>query len=309
MARRPHPNAVDFEGVFRVHSPALLRLIRSRIDDPASADDILQETFVRFYRFYVVPGRLDPSRPVGPLLATIARRETARRGRVLGRQRRLDIATWPGAVPDMVGSDDHVAALDEGPIVRTALRGLDPRQRRLLLQWECRRSTESLATTEQVSAAVLKQVVVRARRNFRERYRAACGQADGLFSAAAPPFIGLALRLRSRLRVGPIRGDAFAAGLGLAACSMALVAANGAGGPGHSGAVALVSNQAVAVPEPAGPDNAGVATGRLAATRPMIGSPPFRWEHPRLHRRPVGPSFTPARTSTSARVVLVARHA
>lgn len=247
--------------MFRDHAPGLHRLIRSRIGDAGSVDDVLQETFVRFFRFYVVPGRLDPSRPVGPLLAMIATHEAARRGRALARQRRTDAAAWPIAVSDTVGSDEHIAALDEEPILRAALETLAPRQRRLLLQWETRRSTESLALAERVSVPVLKQVVTRARRNFRERYRQAGGVAVG---------IPVVLRLRTRLRFDSSRYDALATGVGLAVCSVvAVVVVSVVGGPVQGRTTEVASSDEVAVPAPA-------SIEPTAATTALdVDAPPF----------------------------------
>jgi DNA-directed RNA polymerase specialized sigma24 family protein len=253
-----------FEDLFREHAPGLLRLIRSRLHEHGAADDVLQETFVRFYRFYVLPGRLDPSRPVAPLLATIATREAARRSRALAHQRRLDSLHRPEATSAAVGSDEHVAALHEGPIVRTVLGGLDPRHQRLLVQWAARRSTATLATAEQLSVPALKQVVVRARRTFRERYEAACAKAGGLASAVVP-----------RLRLPWARHDLAATGVGLFACSVALAAVTVGEGAGPSGASEVAAGHAVTVVvlPPAGGPPPPAATRTDPPTLPPRATP------------------------------------
>ena len=240
------PVSADFDELFRHHAPTLLRIIRARTGDIASADDVLQETFVRFYRFYIVPGRFDTTRSVGPLLATIATREAARRGRLASRQRQIDAAARPVVNLDHVGTDDHVAALDDKVAVHAALEALHPRQRRLLLEWESRHSTEALAVTEQVSVPALKQVVIRARRTFRARYREASAEAGGF---GLPVLLPLILRVRARLRLNPVWHDIAAAGVAVAACAAAALVPPGNGGTSvRTQDAALVSNNAIALP-------------------------------------------------------------
>lgn len=270
-----------FDALFHEHVESLHRLIRSRTTDSSSVDDILQETFVRFYRFYVAPGRLDGTRPVGPLLATIATREAARQGRTIGRQRSLDWSIGLG-VPDSVGSDEHVAALHDASVAREAFNSLSPRQRRLLLQWELRRSTEALAATEQVTTAALKQAVMRARRQFRRQYLAVETRAKALVATVMPARDWL----RTRVHPDPSWVNVAAASIGLGGWSVVALLTFGfaydtaqtpfAAEPAPQGTVALTTKDAAVVrtrPLPRSTHEESIAAGHLAPNVRVERSP------------------------------------
>lgn len=164
-----------FADLYLRHAEGVERLVAARVADPDLASDVVQETFLRAYRYF---GGFDPERPFWPWLATIAANVCADALRVRAERREslcdtddLDAAGLAGPTgPDHA---DHAAELDwipNGPIGR-ALGALPASQRRLLLLrahdgWRY----DELAVLEGLTLDAVKSLLKRARANFRRAY-------------------------------------------------------------------------------------------------------------------------------------------
>jgi len=125
-------DAEGFRALYRRHTSRLLRLGLSSGLDRATAEDIVQSTFLRFHESRQ---RLDPSRPVAPWLVTIALNLIRDRGRKSARQ--LDVEDELRAHIARRTTEDDPHSLVEGQeaAVRTqrALAALPTAQREALL--------------------------------------------------------------------------------------------------------------------------------------------------------------------------------
>jgi RNA polymerase sigma-70 factor, ECF subfamily len=163
----------DFDGLYRDFGPRIWALIFGHTADRHLAQDVVQETFFRVYRYRKT---LDPGRPLWPWLSAIAinaastilkqiRPAPETPGAAGGEER----AEWAVAL----GSDPAERYLTEehARIVSGALRSLRTRHQRLLLLrdgqgWRYK----DLADLEQSSVGSIKEAVRRARKRFREEY-------------------------------------------------------------------------------------------------------------------------------------------
>src|SRR4051812_43275475 len=120
MRRRADDDRASFEALYDAHGEAVLRYARRRTTDPASADDVVAETFVVAWR------KLEqvPEDPRGWLFA-VARR-------VLANQRRSELRR--DALAQRLASEpsQHAPRLQDAGLAG-ALEGLSERDREALL--------------------------------------------------------------------------------------------------------------------------------------------------------------------------------
>lgn len=187
---------LDWELLYRDHAARLRRLIERRVPH-AAVEDVLQETFVRAYRSR---HRLDLSRPLFPLLATLARRSSIQWYRS---HQPLPVVGWETAdernAGDFPGSDEHLIGYVRARRVADVLARLTPRHRRILyLHGVHDYGCDTIAAADELSEKAVRSALDRARANFRRTYRS---RADG-------PFVAVGLRhgwLRLRQRVDGLR--------------------------------------------------------------------------------------------------------
>jgi len=156
-----------FAEMVREYRPSLMRHARQRVHNEAAADDVVQETFVRAYRF---AGRLDDESRIGPwlhqILANVCVDEANRRRRELDKLDRMI-----GHTPS-----DHVSPGPEAELgldtdyadLRTALASL-PREHRqaLTLRFLDELSYDEVAKSTGVSEQNARARVSRARSAMR----------------------------------------------------------------------------------------------------------------------------------------------
>jgi RNA polymerase sigma-70 factor (ECF subfamily) len=113
--------------LYERHSRELTRYVRRYVDDPATAEDVVQETMLRVWR---ASGRLDPDTNPRGYLFTVARNVLTDEWRRRGAGRVVD---QPVAEPPAVSavSDDVEAALD-GMVVAQALDRLSADHRQVV---------------------------------------------------------------------------------------------------------------------------------------------------------------------------------
>lgn len=146
-----------FAVLFDRHAPRVYGLGCALLRDRGSAEDALQETFLRVWRF---ADGFDPRRGSATAwLLTIARNVCADSARARGNTLVLD----PALLLDLTdtdrppGPDDAISMAEEISRVRVALAGLPPDQRRVLLlaRWYGWSAAE-IAGREQIPIGTVK---------------------------------------------------------------------------------------------------------------------------------------------------------
>src|SRR5689334_22898976 len=125
----PHPTSDDaLRALYRDHAQALLRYAQWFTDDPAAAEDAVQETFLRAWRH--LPRLLADGRPLRPWLRRVLRHVMIDTDRLARTHRETPHDTLPveGAV-----DGGYASLLDRG-VLAGALRELSPAHREVLVQ-------------------------------------------------------------------------------------------------------------------------------------------------------------------------------
>jgi RNA polymerase sigma-70 factor (ECF subfamily) len=164
-----------FDRLVDRHQAAVFRFIRTLGPDPASSEDILQETFLAAWRG---AGTFRAQSSVRTWLFTIARNTAARQyRRRAGEPVRRDLATLDdlGAAAGW-GADPDPEAMamrqEERAAVARALEALDPEDRRVLVLRDLEELTgEEAADVLEVTLAALKSRLHRARLRFAAHLR------------------------------------------------------------------------------------------------------------------------------------------
>jgi RNA polymerase sigma-70 factor (ECF subfamily) len=174
-----------FDDLYRIASPRVRGFLLRLAGDPALADDLTQETFVRVHR---ARGAFEPSAAALPWLYAIARnalvdhrrREKTRRAVSASLPTGTGTGTGDGAIPEPAASldahgDEVVAASETLSLVRATLDTLTPIQREafILVRFE----GLSIAEAAQVLGATEAAVKVRAFRAY-EALREALARRD-----------------------------------------------------------------------------------------------------------------------------------
>ena len=202
LVRRAQAGDDEAFGVlYRRHRETLYAICLKRLRDPATAEDVVQDTFLRAHACL---DRLDLSRRVLPWLVAIAVRRCTDVHRRNGRTSASD--DLDGMVPGEDGDPtlDAVLLGDERRRLERALRKLHPRQRRALLLYALEGwSYADIASAEGISIASTKSLLFHARENLRRSCR------RGLFAGLFVPVAGIRARLRRageelRVRAGAI---------------------------------------------------------------------------------------------------------
>ena len=131
--------------LYRLHSRWLLGLVETLVGDRATAEDVVQEAFVRMHRAW--PRLRDHDRAVGYLRTTAL--NVARSG---FRRRMVAFRHRQPPERDAVGADEGVVLRDEQRQLIDALRTLPGRQREcLVLRFYGELSETEIATTLGIS--------------------------------------------------------------------------------------------------------------------------------------------------------------
>lgn len=168
----PDPAARAFGASFEAHHAAILAFALRRVDDRATAEDIVSETFATAWR-----RRDDVPDPELPWLYAIAARVIANQAR--GSRRRLRLGARLSSEPRTVGRDPaEVVGEREG--VLAALAALPERQQEVLrlVAWEGLEPREA-ATVVGCSVAAFRVRLHRARRALAKRLAEAGHEPDG----------------------------------------------------------------------------------------------------------------------------------
>ena len=112
--------------IYETHYRDLLRFASLTAPEPAMAEDLVHEAFVKLYGAWK---RIDDPSRVGGYLRTTVLNLARGRARHLGVVRR----NQPAALPDAASAESHVMVNDDRNRVVAALRGLSDRQRACLV--------------------------------------------------------------------------------------------------------------------------------------------------------------------------------
>lgn len=153
--------------------PAVHRLARALVRDESDAEDVVQETFLRAYRYWHT---FDPGTDCRRWLATICRRVTYDQRRRAQQLDVLDDAELESLAAMRLhqaalaaGLGDLYARLDLGPAIRRALAALDPLFRDVVVLGDVEGlSYEEIADALEVPIGTVRSRLYRGRRHLQE---------------------------------------------------------------------------------------------------------------------------------------------
>ena len=160
-----------FETLFLEHWSHIYRLLCRLIGDPAEAEDLALETFVRLYRRY--PLRKDESNP-GGWLHRVAVNLGLHSIRSWKRRERYELVAGKSALEETDEDDpaETVALEEQQRTARLVLVQMNERQSRLLIMRYAGSSYKEIAEALALSPASIGPLLLRAEREFEKRYRA-----------------------------------------------------------------------------------------------------------------------------------------
>ncbi|RZT87213.1 RNA polymerase sigma-70 factor (sigma-E family) [Pseudonocardia sediminis] len=151
--------APELTEAYRRYRPRLLRLALGLVDDPATAEDVVQDVFAGLHRRG--DGLRDPDALPGYL-----RTATLNRARSVLRRRRTERAYVPPHVPDAGSAESMALTAGERRGVAAALHALPPRQRQVLfLRYYGDLSEAQIAETTGISRGSVKSAASRGLRS------------------------------------------------------------------------------------------------------------------------------------------------
>lgn len=157
-----------FERLYGEYQPPILNYLYRLVGDPATAEDLAQETFARAWRARAHLPAVDNPRAWLYRIGTNAARDYLRRRRLLA-WLPLGEEAAPHPALAVVG---HEEASLEGERMRRALLKLAPEYRIPLVLYTCQAfSVAEVAAALGLTPAAVKQRLVRARHQLREAYQ------------------------------------------------------------------------------------------------------------------------------------------
>jgi RNA polymerase sigma-70 factor (ECF subfamily) len=154
------------EALYRAHYGPLLAYLFRLIGDHAAAEDLCHETFLKAFRSW------DHQVEIANTSAWLRRIATNTAYDELRRRRRVHFTPLDEGIQPPSGAHSMESRLHEQEPVRRVLAQLSPQARQLLLCSSAGHSTGELAIALACSAAAVRLRLFRARRQFRQVYRA-----------------------------------------------------------------------------------------------------------------------------------------
>jgi RNA polymerase sigma-70 factor (ECF subfamily) len=183
-------DAASFASLYHHYREEVYLVCLRRLHDPALAEDVVQDTFIRAYANL---DRFNERRRFLPWLITIAKRRCIDIRRLDARTETREDLDTPLRIGGQVDSTlDAVIAGEERKGLERALRRLNPRQRRAMLLhaiegWSC----ADIASAEGITVTATKSLLFHARKNLRRSCR------RGALGTFAFPLIALRRRVRT----------------------------------------------------------------------------------------------------------------
>lgn len=164
--------ARPFDELFVEHWPAVYGVLLRLVGDPAEAEDLALETFLRLHRQYPLP---ETGFNLGGWLYRVATNLGLRSIRSLKRREQYELAAGKNALE--TASENQPAEIldqeEERRVARTILAGMDKRQAQLLVMRHSGVSYKEIAAALNLSPTSIGPLLLRAEREFEKRYREA----------------------------------------------------------------------------------------------------------------------------------------
>lgn len=161
----------DFESLFREYWAYVYRIVRRLVVDPAEAEDLTLETFLRLYQRG--PFREDGFQP-GGWLYRVATNLGLRSIRSFKRREGYELKAGRFALDEAPETRpvEIQQVNEEGETARQVLAAMNERQAQLLVLRYSGMSYKEIAETLGLSPTSIGPLLVRAEREFEEKYRA-----------------------------------------------------------------------------------------------------------------------------------------
>lgn len=160
----------SFDDLFIEHWSAVYRTVMRLVGDPAEAEDLALETFVRLHREYPLP---EAGFSIGGWLYRVATNLGLRSIRSFKRREQHELTAGKYALEEAHPAQpaEMVAQAEERRTVRTVLASMNERQAQLLLMKHAGASYKEIATELKLSPTSIGPLLLRAEREFEKRYR------------------------------------------------------------------------------------------------------------------------------------------
>lgn len=161
----------EFTLHFEKHWASIYRLLRRMLGDPAEAEDLALETFLRLYQR---SEKLGQAPNVGGWLYRVATNLGLHSIRGHVRRERYESAAGRFALDDPQDSDptEVLVEREEHNLARAALANMNPRQSQLLVLRYSGMAYREIAAALNLSPTSIGPLLLRAEREFEKRYRA-----------------------------------------------------------------------------------------------------------------------------------------
>jgi RNA polymerase sigma-70 factor (ECF subfamily) len=159
----------SFDELFIEHWTAVYRRLVRLVGDPAEAEDLALETFMRLHRQYPLP---EAGFSIGGWLYRVATNLGLRSIRSFKRRERYELAAGKGALDEAFTAQppEILAQAEERRAVRTVLAQMDARQAQLLVLRHAGASYKEIAAAMDLAPSSIGPLLLRAEREFEKRY-------------------------------------------------------------------------------------------------------------------------------------------
>jgi RNA polymerase sigma-70 factor (ECF subfamily) len=159
-----------FEALFKEHWAHIYRLLRRLVGDPAEAEDLALETFVRLYQKYPLPE--NDSNP-GGWLHRVATNLGLHSIRSWKRRQGYELTAGKNALEESLEARpaEIMAQEEERRFVRLTLAQMKERQSQLLVMRYSGFSYQEIAEALRLAPTSIGPLLLRAEREFEKRYR------------------------------------------------------------------------------------------------------------------------------------------
>jgi RNA polymerase sigma-70 factor (ECF subfamily) len=161
----------DFEGLFHEYWAPIHRLLRRMVIDPAEAEDLALETFFRLYQYRPA---FDEEFNIRGWLHRVATNLALQSIRSFKRREQYELRAGKGALEDMAenGPQAIFDKQEDHQLARETLAQMNPRRAELLVMRHSGMSYKDMAAALNLSPTSIGPLLLRAEREFEERYRA-----------------------------------------------------------------------------------------------------------------------------------------
>ena len=161
----------DFEALFMEHWARVYRVLYRLVGDPAEAEDLALETFLRLYRQYPLP---EAQFNLGGWLHRVATNLGLHSIRSWKRRERYELDAGKYALEETVENRpvEILAQKEQRRFVRLVLSQMNERQSQLLILRYSGLSYRDIAEALRLAPTSIGPLLLRAEREFEKRYRA-----------------------------------------------------------------------------------------------------------------------------------------